>query len=98
MARVWTHGTWVAKPGQEDAFVKTWSELARQAMKEFRGQPPILLRDREMPNVFKTFGAWPDIEAVDEFRSSNTFRNAVAELQPLLESFEPMTLDEVEWR
>mgnify|MGYP006212101027 CR=1 FL=1 len=38
------------------------------------------------------------IEAVDEFRSSNTFRSAVAELRPLLESFEPMTLDEVEWR
>ncbi len=25
------------------------------------------------------------------------FQDAVVELQPLLESFEPMTLDEVEW-
>jgi len=98
MARVWTHGTWIAKPGQEDAFVQAWSDLARQALTEFRGHTPTLLRDRDKPNVFKTIGAWPDIEAVEEFRASDTFRSAVAELQPLLESFEPMTLDEVEWR
>jgi quinol monooxygenase YgiN len=97
MARVWTHGTWIAKPGQEDAFVRGWSKLARDVMAEFRGEPPTLLRDRDKPNIFKTFGAWPDIEAIEEFRSSDTFRAAVAELQPLLESFEPMTLDELEW-
>jgi quinol monooxygenase YgiN len=97
MKRVWTHGTWIVNPGQEDAFVQAWSKLARDAMAEFRGDPPTLLRDRGDPNVFMTFGAWPDIEAIEEFRSSDTFRAAVAELQPLLKSFEPMTLDEVEW-
>jgi quinol monooxygenase YgiN len=98
MARVWTHGTWIVKSGQEGAFVQAWSELARQVVKELRGEQPTLLRDRDKPNVFKTFGAWPDIEAVEEFRASDTFRSVVAELQPILESFEPMTLDEVDWK
>ena len=97
MTKVWTHGVWVVKPGQEDAFVGVWSRLARDGMAEFRGEPPILLRDRARPNVFETFGAWPSIEAVDTFRSSASFRDATGELRPLLESFEPMTLDEVEW-
>jgi quinol monooxygenase YgiN len=95
---VWTHGTWVVKPGNEDAFVETWTRIARSSMDRWGiiGRP-MLLRDRERPNVFKTFGAWPSVDVVEEFRSSDLFRDLVAETQPLLESFEPMTLDEVEW-
>ena len=97
MARVWTHGTWVVKPGSEDAFVDVWSRLARAAGPAFESEGPVLLRDRDQPNTFKTFGAWPSMEAVDAFRSSDLFRDSVAELQPLLESFEPMTMDEIDW-
>jgi quinol monooxygenase YgiN len=95
---VWTHGTWVVKPGSEDAFIAAWTKLANNATARFGTARPTLLRDRERPNVFKTFGAWPTMVAVEEFRSSDLFRNAVAETQPLLDSFEPMTLDEVEWK
>jgi heme-degrading monooxygenase HmoA len=99
MARVFTHGVWVVNSGNEDAFVEAWSRLARGALSAgYRGEPPTLLRDRERSNVFKTFGAWQDVEAIEEFRGSDLFKDAVAELQPLLESFEPLTLDEIEWR
>jgi quinol monooxygenase YgiN len=97
VANVWTHGNWVVKPGRENEFIEAWSTLARRAMSRYQGTAPTILRDRDAPNVFKTFGAWPDIETIEEFRASDLFRNAVAEIQPLLESFEPMTLDEVEW-
>jgi quinol monooxygenase YgiN len=97
VANVWTHGTWIVKPGNEDAFVEAWSRLARTAGPRFGSSRATLLRDRDRPNVFKTFGAWPSIEVVEEFRASDLFAKAVAELQPLVESFEPMTLDEVEW-
>jgi quinol monooxygenase YgiN len=97
MGEVWTHGTWIVKPGKEEAFVEAWTRLARSAPGLFKGERPILLRDREHPNVFKTFGAWPSIDVIEEFRASDLFRDSVAELQPLLESFEPMTLDEVGW-
>jgi quinol monooxygenase YgiN len=97
MTDVWTHGTWVVKPGMEDAFVAAWTKLANEATARFGTERPTLLRDREQPNVFETFGPWPSIEAVEEFRASDLFRDAVAETRPLLESFEPVTLDEIEW-
>ena len=97
MGTVWTHGTWTVKPGMDEAFVEAWTRLARAAMDRFQSGHPILLRDRDHPDVFKTFGAWPSIEVVEEFRASDLFRDGVAEMQPLLESFEPLTLDEVEW-
>ena len=97
MASVWTHGTWVVKPGSEDAFVQVWTDLARKAMSTLGSGRPTLLRDRDRPNTFKTFGEWPDLASVEAFRASDLFRDGVAELQPLLESFEPMTLDEIVW-
>jgi quinol monooxygenase YgiN len=97
MASVWTHGTWVVKPGSEAAFVDAWSRLARTSAARFGSGRPFLLRDRERSNVFKSFGSFPTIQEIEAFRSSDLFREAVAETRPLLESFEPMTLDEVEW-
>jgi|SRR5215211_863649 len=97
MANVWTHGTWVVKPGREDAFVEAWTRLARSAIERFEAGRPFLLRDRERPNVFETLGSWPSVDVVEEFRASDLFRDGVAETRPLLESFEPVTLDEIEW-
>jgi len=96
MANVWTHGTWTVKPNSEDAFVEAWLALVREARGELAPpEPPTLLRDRDRPNVFVSFGPWPDVAAVERFRSSDVFRDAQARMRDLLEAFEPRTLDEV---
>jgi len=96
MADVWTHGTWTVKPGREDDFVRSWRELARRATTDLDvAGRPTLLRDRETPNVFVSFGPWPSIDDVNRFRSSPAFRESVAGMEDLLESFEVRTLDEV---
>jgi quinol monooxygenase YgiN len=97
LATVWTHGTWVVRPGHEEDFISVWTRFAREATARFGTNRPILLRDRDRPNAFKTFGRWPSVEVVEEFRASDLFRESVAEVQPHLEFFEPMTLDEIEW-
>jgi quinol monooxygenase YgiN len=97
MTPVWTHGTWITKPGQEAAFVDAWENLARASAGRFGTDRPTLLRDRERPNVFVTFGPFATVEAIGEFRASDLFRESVDAIKPLLESFEPRTLDEVEW-
>jgi quinol monooxygenase YgiN len=97
MTPVWTHGTWITKPGQEVAFVDAWESLARASVGRFGTERPRLLRDRDRPNVFVTFGPFASVEAIDEFRASDLFRDAVDAIKPLLDSFEPRTLDEVEW-
>jgi quinol monooxygenase YgiN len=94
---VWTHGTWTVKPGQEAAFVTAWSNLARGSLGTFGSAPPTILRDRDQPNVFVTFGPFASIDDVDVFRTSELFRQGVETIRPLLDSFEPATLDEVEW-
>ena len=96
MPNVWTHGTWTVKPGHEEEFVAAWLALAREGSAELAPpEPPTLLRDRERPNVFLSFGPWADDAAVDRFRSSVAFQAAQQRMRDLLESFEPRTFDEV---
>ena len=98
MANVWTQGTWTVRPGAEEAFVEAWTTLVRDVSSELDvPEAPTLLRDRERPNVFLSFGPWPDDAAVERFRLSDAFRDGTAAMRDLLESFEPRTLDEV-WR
>ena len=96
MARVWTHGVWTVKAGREDEFVEAWREMAGRGLAELNtAAPPTLLRDRDQPHVFVSFGPWPSIEEVDRFRASEPFRATFARLGDSLERFETRTLDEV---
>ncbi len=95
MASSWTHGAWVVKEGDEDAFVAAWSKLARAAGERF-GVSPTLLRDPDDPRVFKTFAGWRSQEERDEFRRSDIVRSAMDEIEPLLDSGKIMPFDEVE--
>jgi heme-degrading monooxygenase HmoA len=95
MTRSWTHGAWVVREGNEDAFVAAWSKLARAA-EELFGVRPTLLRDPDDPRIFKTFAGWPDRETREEFRSSDLVSTAMNEIEPLLESGRIMAFDEVE--
>jgi heme-degrading monooxygenase HmoA len=96
MANVWTHGVWRVKPGREDEFVEAWQELAREGMAELDTvEPPTLLRDRERPTEFVSFGPWQDLEEVERFRSSAAFHRGQERMRDLLESFTPRTLDEI---
>jgi hypothetical protein len=92
MPRVWTAGVWTVKRGCEDAFVDAWRALLPLGT-GLGGDDPVLLRDRERPNVFHSFGAWPSLETVARFRGA--IRPHVGEMDPLLDGFETFTLDEV---
>ena len=97
MTAVWTHGTWTVEPGREDAFVEAWTSLARASLGVFGTEPPTILRDRDRPNVFVTFGPFASMDDVDDFRASDLFREGLTTIRPLLASFEAATLDQVEW-
>jgi hypothetical protein len=92
MATIWTHGIWTVKPGREDEFVAGWRELVPIGVGLGSGDPQ-LLRDREHPNVFRSFGPWPDLETVGRFRAE--IESRIGEMNDLLERFETFTLDEV---
>ena len=96
MTDVWTHGTWTVKAGREDDFVEAWREMAREVAAHLEVRTtPLLLRDRDRPNVFISFGPWESLDAVTRFRASEPFRRHVTAMGALLEDFEARTLDQV---
>jgi len=92
MAKIWTHGVFTVKPGREAEFAAGWSELAPIGERLGSGQPT-LLRDRDRPNVFRSFGPWPNIETIERFRAEIMPR--IGAMDDLLEGVEVFTLDEV---
>jgi len=78
---------------REDEFVDAWSSLKPLGYRLGAGTP-VLLRDRERPSVFRSFGPWPDLESIERFRAE--LRPRLSRLQELLQSFEAFTLDEVQ--
>ncbi len=97
MASIWTHGVWTVKPGREDEFVAAWRAMAQAAVAEFDppGEPQ-LLRDRERPNVFRSFGPWEDVDTVDRFRAF--IGPHLAGIRELVDDLEIFVLDEVPLR
>ena len=94
MSQVYTSGVWVTKPGKEDEFVKTWSDLASWTKGSFEGAiSVVLLRDRAEGRRFISVGPWRDVRDIDAWRASEGFRERVRRLEPLLERFEPATLE-----
>jgi hypothetical protein len=89
---IWTHGVWTVKPGHEEEFVARWRELVPVGAALGSGEPR-LLRDRDRPNVYRSFGSWPDLETIERFRG--TIGPRVGAMQELLDSLELFTLDEV---
>jgi hypothetical protein len=92
MAPIWTHGVWTVKAGREDEFVSTWRELVPIGA-EIGSGTPVLLRDREQPSVFRSFGPWADLDEIDRFRAA--IRPHLGAMDDLLEGFEAFTLDEI---
>jgi heme-degrading monooxygenase HmoA len=90
---VFTHGTWVAKPGREAEFVTAWTAFAEWTTSVYPGSRGTLLRDREEPRRFVSFGPWPSSEAAESWRAQPEFQRRVVEIRECPESFEPRTLD-----
>jgi heme-degrading monooxygenase HmoA len=92
---VFTLGIWTVKPGHEEEFIEGWGGMAIQTQAAFPGASGTLLRDREAPNRFISFGPWESLEQIEMWRASAAFRDGVAGMRGLLEVFEPHTMDPI---
>lgn len=87
---LYTLGIWVVKPGLEDEFMRAWSDLARWTKSSCAGaQSVVLLRDSANPRRFISVGPWRSAADVSAWRDTEEFKNGVAGIKPMLESFEP---------
>lgn len=93
MPTIYTLGQWTANAGEEDAFVAAWTEFAEWTAANVSGSSwAKLLRDRDDPRRFISFGPWQDEEAVAGWRQHPRFEEHVARIQQHVESFVPHTL------
>jgi len=85
----YTLARWYVTPGNEDAFVAAWRELAAVflALKA----PPrwgTLLRGADEPRLFYSFGPWPSMETIAAMRGHPGAAGAIGRLEALCESAE----------
>jgi heme-degrading monooxygenase HmoA len=93
---VYTVGIWITKPGREDDFARRWREMAEWTEQEMTSAASgTLLRDREQPNRFVSFGPWASLNDIEAWRANPGFIVRVGAIRELLEEFSPMTLDDV---
>jgi heme-degrading monooxygenase HmoA len=91
----YTHGRWVVKDGQQDAFQSAWRELADWTNANVDGAVAgevRMLQDLDDPRLFYSFGPWESLEAIEAWRANDGFQERVMRLRELLDSFEPHTL------
>jgi len=93
MSEVWTHGTWTVIPGRESDFVRLWGQLGEWTVGAFPGARGTLLRDVGRPNVFISFGPWPNRDTASRWRASAEFQTHIAAIRETLELFEPLLLE-----
>jgi quinol monooxygenase YgiN len=89
-----TSEIWVVKEGREDDFARRWQESADSVSLDFPDVTFRLLRDRENPRRFVSFGeGWRTPDQIETARSSPSFQDSMASIWRLLDSGEISTLD-----
>lgn len=79
---VYTHALWRVKPGEEDAFIAAWSDLA-DAFSSLSARPlwGTLVRSMADPSVFFSFGPWRGMEDVQGMRADPRAQQAMARVR-----------------
>jgi heme-degrading monooxygenase HmoA len=74
----YTHAMWRVRPGEEEAFVRAWSELA-DAFAALPGRPlwGTLIRSAADPALFYSFGPWRSAEDVAAMRADPAAQQAL---------------------
>jgi heme-degrading monooxygenase HmoA len=97
MSEIWTHGRWKVKTGREQEFERAWRELAEWSLQEFEGaRGARLVRDRDEPNRYYSFGTWDSPETVARWRDHRGFAEGIERIQEFIEELEPVTAEAVE--
>lgn len=91
---MYTSGVWNVKEGRGDEFKRGWQASVDGISLEHPGVAFRLLRDVENPVRFvSVVGPWRNIEQVNAVRESERFRESVAAMADLLDSYELSTYE-----
>lgn len=95
METPYTHTTWRVKAGEEEEFVRRWSEWVDWSHDAGLSASGLLLRDVEQPQTFVSFGPWESLSAVRSWRALPGYQERVARMREVVDDFTPRTLEVV---
>lgn len=94
VAELYTSGDWLVKEGREEEFVAAWGDLAAWTAGTFPAAGwARLLRDRDEPRRFLSFGPWRSLEAIASWRDSEGFADRIGRIRELVDDLHPRTLE-----
>jgi len=93
MSDVYTTGSWKPFPGEEDAFVKAWTEFASWASELPGAGTALLARDFRDPDRFVSFMDWESMAAVRGWKDSPEFKERMSRVQRHIDKFTPTELE-----
>lgn len=92
----YTSGTWIVKPGMEDAFIEAWGDFATWTTESVDGALwAVLSRDDQDPQKFISMGPWESREAIDAWRALPEFKEAFGAMRDMIESVDVHVLEPV---
>lgn len=89
----YTHGTWVVKAGEEDAFVDAWRQFVTWATTMDGSGTFRLVRDVDRPDRFMSFAPWDTFEAQNAWKRLPEFREQIGRVRAHCEDFEPSVFE-----
>lgn len=93
MAETFTSGTWIVKPGEDDAFVEEWRSFVGWAS-EMPGSGPFrLVRNVDQPNMYMSFAPWETAEAQDAWKALPEFRERIGRVRSHCDDFTPSVFE-----
>jgi len=91
MTETYTSGLWLVRPGEEDAFVRAWTEFVTWASTMPGSGVFRLVRDVDSPGRYVSFAPWESFEAQAAWKQLPEFRERIGRVRSHCENFEPST-------
>jgi len=93
MTETYTSGTWTVKAGEDEAFVREWTEFVTWAS----GMPGSgtfrLVRNVDRPDTYMSFAPWESFEAQQAWKELPEFRERIGRVRSHCDDFQPSTLE-----
>jgi heme-degrading monooxygenase HmoA len=86
--QTYTSGNWLVQEGQEEEFIRRWSEFAQWSAKNAPGSGDFyLIQENNNPRHFLSFGSWENSEVVSRWRQLPEFKDFISKCKELCEDF-----------
>jgi len=93
MTETCTSGTWIVKPGEENAFVEEWTSFVTWAGTMPGSGTFRLVRDTDQPNNYMSFAPWESFEAQKAWKALPEFRERIGRVRSHCDDFQPSTYE-----